>query len=341
MSSMTEEVVFKEPTYFFANSFISIIESIYKCKSYNYKFKNNNAELNSSLMECKSLFGKKMASMPLGYYPPLSGENSIENHEKAIEKAIEITDKKPKFYLEYKTYARFEDSFVKENQLKVISPSIVSELQLCESYDEQLKGFKKSLKQNLRTTARKAESERVVLQETTSIDDLKKWYHLLVKLYRDKHQMITQPYELYHSFLTAKDTEWQGKLLVAKKDENIIGGIFILADKNHWEYSWAATDPNYNYLGINTLLVNFGIKLAIEAKAKTYSFGSTPPTDEKLIYFKSRWGCIKKPIYYYYWNHIPKPIDLNSDYKLIRSLYKFIPIWFLKMAPKYLVPLLI
>lgn len=315
---------------------------MYGCKSNNFQLELGERSVTCSSVKCRSLFGKKITSLPFNFYPPLLGKQELNDHYPCIEKLIDQTQQLNKQYLEYKTFDQLEDHFVKEHGLKCVNPSIVSELYLEDTYEQQLKGYKKSLKQNIRTTSKKLHEEGITLEISSSIKDLKSWYHLLVKLYRDKHQMITQPFGLYKRLLlnNEKKEGWGSTLFIARKRNEMIGGIFVIWDKDHWEYSWAATNPDYNRLGINTLLVDFAIQEAIRSGAKTFSFGSTPPSDEKLIYFKSRWGCTTKPIYYYYWNHEPKPVDLNNDFKIIRKVFQYVPLPILKFIPKYLVPLL-
>lgn len=325
-----------------APSFVEIMRT-----SYGYESKHDVVDgTGYSAVLCNSLLSKnKLSSFPFNFYPPLLNDKVDEDSslidEMVFDKMIHQAKKLKNGYVEYKTFTTLSDVFVKQHQIANVEPSIVSILKLKNSYEDQLKGFGKSLKQNIRTTGRKLPDNGIELIRSKDQNDLKKWYHLLVILYRDKHAMISQPLSLYQNLLAYKGEDWNAELFLAKKGKDVVGGIFILKDKNHWEYSWAATDGRLHKLGLNTLLVDFAIQKAIEEKVQSFGYGSSSPQDEKLIYFKSRWGCTSKPIHYYYWNHIPKPIDLESSFSFARKVYKMIPLTILKVLPEFLVSKLI
>lgn len=323
--------------YFHQESFINLIENVYGCKSEHLLLKENSGSLGVPLMRCQSfMFGKKLTSMPFNFYPPLLHQKDEVDHEGVFSHLIKITPNK--YYLEYKTFDNLNPSFMEKYGIKGIQPSVVSELALKPTYEEQLKGYGKSLRQNIRTTSKKIVEHNVILKGSNDIDDLRDWYNLLVRLYRDKHSMIAQPYSLYEKLFSNEDTNWAARLFVAKKGNLVLGGIFIIQDQDHWEYSWAAFDSSHNKLGLNSLVVNFAIEKAIAEGAKSFGFGSSSPDDEKLIYFKSRWGCTSKPINYYYWNKTPKPVNLGESYGFAKSVIRKLPVFLLKRLPEYLVP---
>jgi len=316
-------------------SFIAVTKHVYRCDPCHFILNGQTEAFGVPCYKVKTpMSGRKITSSPFNFYPPLVG---VGNEELAVLALINLTKKNgPDWYLEYKTFTELDCTFVKEIDLRQVESSVVSYLNLADSYNEQIQRYGKSLRQNLRTTYRRAKEKSIYIQWADQISDLKDWYELLVRLYRDKHNMITQPLELF--LLLYK--KGLGKLLVTRKSGVVIGGIFILCSPQRWDYSWAAYDSSYGKIGLNTMLVDEAIKRAIGNKIKVFDFGSSSPDDEKLIYFKSRWGCESHKVKYYYWNHIPKPLDLESSFILARRAYSWLPIFVLKKLPTLIVPLL-
>jgi hypothetical protein len=150
--------------------------------------------------------------------------------------------------------------------------------------------------------------------------------------------MITQPWGLFLALLDGKHP--LARLAVARRDGKVAGGVVVLMGRQDWEYSWSAYDPEYAGLGLNTLLVDWVIREAIQAEAKRFGFGSTPPGDRDLLYFKSRWGCEHRPIRYYYWNTRHSPADLQHSYGLARAILRRMPVAVLERLPALVVPFL-
>jgi len=319
--------------------FIQIIESVYHVKACHRVIKDNSNEVGVPCYYVNTpLSGKKITSSPFNFYPYLIGKS---DDLLAINELITLAKKYGnKCYVEYKTFTEINAESIKKNNLMKVDSSIVSNLHLYTSYDEQTKKYSKSLRQNLRTTYKKINDLGITIKYAEKENELDVWYKLLVRLYRNKHQMITQPDILFKKLFNARNSYGMkiGKLLLAYDNGKIIGGIFMLDGNQHWEYSWAAYDLSYAKYGINTILVDHAIRHAIEQKVKTFGFGSSSINDKDLVYFKSRWGCQEKIIKYYYWNHKPSHIDLNTSFAFARTLYSYLPISLLKRIPKYVVP---
>lgn len=277
------------------------------------------------------LSGHKVSSMPFNFYPPLSGQ---KNAQAAVCQLISIAKEAgSKYYVEYKTQDLLPQTFVEEHALAKIPFSVTSELILQGSMNEQRRLYKNRHRTKVNRALRNEEGFEISTANDSK--SLREWYDLLVRLYRDKHRMICQPFKLFQNLLQLKDC---ATLLIVKHNGEIIGGLFLLHDKNRWDYSWGAMKSGYEKTGANTLLLDSAIGHALNAGAKRFGFGSSSPSDEKLMFFKQRWGCEERMVYAYYWNHNPRPIDLNQNFGLARRVYSLLPIWMLKVVPNYIVP---
>ena len=315
-------------------AFVSVVEHVYKMRRRHTCLTHAGATTGVPSFEVSSLLsGKKITSMPFNYYPPLTGAQSNETAAKHL--ISQARAEGGRCYAEYKSFERLPLAFCKEFGLTEIVYSIVSDLPLCDSHEAQRKLYKK----RHRTKVNKARRELGGLDISISREpaDLDAWYNLLLLLYRDKHQMICQPLSLYQALLKLTD---HTTLLVARDHQRIVGGLFLMHDAKRWDYSWGAMQSGYDQRDLATLLLDHAIGLAIDAQAEIFSFGSSAPEDAALLFFKQRWGCSEFPIYAYYWNHAPQPIDLNNSFSLARKIISHTPLALLKAAPPLLVPYL-
>lgn len=315
--------------------FIAILERVYRCESVHFVVSGAGGEFGIPAYRIATpMSGRKLTSSPFNFYPPLVGPGDDSTALRAlIERA---QGRGPDWYVEYKTFTNLPEEDVQHLGLRVLEPSVVSQLKLVSSLEEQQLQYKKSLRQNLRTTRRRAEEAGILIDWGSRERDLSAWYRLLVRLYRDKHQMICQPWPLYREL----ESSGLGRLLAARREGRVVGGIFILLSPGRWDYSWSAYDPDYARLGPNTLLVDDAITRAIEAGVTVFDFGSSSAGDEQLRHFKARWGCTDQTIKYYYWNHSPMPFDLHSSYSAARYLFSKLPLALLRRVPTVLVPYL-
>lgn len=322
----------KEHAYLNAPEFISALERVYKIKSRHARVVVEGQAMGVPAFEVSSfLSGAKITTAPFNFYPPLTGARL---DDAGVQQLIALAKTKgPRCYAEYKTFERFGDVAQKDLCLSEMIYSIVSELALCTDIEAQRKNYKK----RHRTKVNKARRELSDIQITTSRDlcDLKDWYILLLRLYRNKHKMICQPFALYRQLL---EMQAHSTLLLAIVQGQIVGGLFLLHDSRRWDYSWGAIHTDYDQRDLSTLLLDHAISLAIDEGAQTFGFGSSAPSDSALLFFKQRWGCEERPVYAYYWNHRPKPVDLNTSFSLARQIIARTPLWVLRTTPPFLVP---
>jgi hypothetical protein len=334
-----EDLVLKDvnSTVLHTPHFIRIIEQVYKCKAVPQVINTEEGLCGIPAFRVRSLLsGQKLTSMPFNFYPSLLGaSDDLRAFLHLVDLAKELGKN---FYVEYKTFNDLQIESLHGKPIFKASPSIVSVLPLREDYEKQQAGFSKSRRTDVRRTRRRAMERGIQFTIVKDLKTVREFYDLLCRLYRDKHRMIPQPKVLYEQIYRLLVPLGLADFYLAVKDKEVLAGIVVLKKSSHWEYSWAASSEQYRGLGLNALLVDLAIQDAIAGGAETFGFGSSSPNDKQLLYFKGSWGCENWPIYYYYWNHEPKPIDLETSFLTIRSFFPYIPLWLMRFVAPYLVP---
>lgn len=283
----------------------------------------------------RSVFGRKITSMPFNFYPPLLGD---VDERAAVQRLVDMArDRGPSWYVEYKTFTPGleEGSPV---PLVGIRPSLVSSVHLANDSDEQRRGYAKNHRQRLRTAANHARREGVKVGPARSLEDVARFYRLLVALYRDKHRMIPQPYGLYAGLYSLTGAQGGCDILLARRGAEVLAGIVVLKGPRSREYCWGATGPHAAKKNYGALLVDRAVSDAVAAGAREFGFGSSSPTDKDLLFYKERWGCTHRPINYYYWNKEPRPVDLEHSFRLVRKVFPLVPGAVLRAVSRFAVP---
>ena len=327
----------KDSTILHDPHFTRIVEEVYRCRAVPQVIKVENGLCGIPAFEVRSLLsGRKLSSMPFNFYPALLGS---QDDQAAFSHLTRMASELGRgFYVEYKTFGDLQTQSLHGEPVSKISPSIVSVLPLREDYEKQQAVYSKSRRGDVRRTRRRAQEIGVEFTRAKDITLVREFYDLLCRLYRDKHQMIPQPRTLYEQIYYVLVPQGFADFYLAWKDEKVLAGIVVLKKNNHWEYSWAASSEQYRELGLNALLVDWAIRDAIANGIKSLGFGSSSPHDNGLLYFKSSWGCKHRPIHYYYWKHEPKPIDLETSFPIVRRMFPYLPLSFIRFVAPYLVP---
>lgn len=134
--------------------------------------------------------------------------------------------------------------------------------------------------------------------------------------------MVFQPFSLYERLLRL---EGAAKLLVAKSNEGVIGGLFMLSDGPVLHYNWGARSQLSN-VSVGTLLIDHAVRHAAQAGYRYFDFGSTALSDRNLLDFKLKWGCENIPVYRYHTLTRPADVDLGSSYASARRWFSRVPV---------------
>jgi len=276
----------------------------------------------------KGIFGKKIVSTPFNFYNQPLFDNE-EAGKSLIEHAINIGKKENVGYIELKALKKFDPGLVSQLDLKENEHYFISNLKLIQKYEEK---YYLRLRKNLRTLKRNAEKENIKIKELENENNLKQFYNILVKLYRDKHNMIPQPYRLFYEMYNVFNKNF--KLLTAQHNDKVIAGMVLLFFKKRVVYAYGASDQDYVNFSPGTLLIDETIKKSSAEGYEELDFGVTSPYQESLLDYKSNWGAEPSKLPYYYYliksDKIPD-LDYHTSYKNIRKYFKYVPLNLVKL----------
>lgn len=193
------------------------------------------------------------------------------------------------------------------------------------------RGFSSNLRNSLRRNANKATRLGVDFRHSTAEKDLYDFYYgVLAPQYVRKHRMVFHPFGLYRSLLI----NGMASLSLAFWEGRVIGGLVLIKDQGGVHYAWGASEAP-EQLAVGALLLHFSILYALRLGLDWFDFGSTPLSDDDLLKFKMRWGCIAYPVRRYYTLRAPREIDLNSSFALTRRIYALLPpSWACSLMPR-------
>lgn len=318
-----------------------IMRDVYKCDP-NYKIiEKDDGFAGLTMFRIKSILsGKKLTNMPFNFYPEPLFDNEnllIELFEQVIlESKHQGVDN-----IEIKTITPLPQKLIHHLKVHTSIPFLDSILELPENYNILNKSFSKSMRQNLRTSKNRCDKHGgVAINTVRNSFQLEQFYHLLIKMYRDKHRMVCQPFSLFREIFNAENETFNGRVYFASVNDQMTNAVFLILDKLRMKayYSWAANDDAHRNLGLNYLLLEQAVKELIEQDYESLDFGSTPVGDESLLFFKNRWNCVHKPVYYYGLLKPIKQVDYNNSYLWARNLYRYIPLSILKRLMPVIVP---
>lgn len=120
-------------------------------------------------------------------------------------------------------------------------------------------------------------------------DDIKRIYDLIL-LMRKKKGLPPHPYRFFaNMWKIYSDLGAYYAPCITYKGK-IVSAAIILKYKDVMYYEYAASDPSYQHMGSNQLLLWETIKFGIEKGMKRFDLGRSHPDNHSLIQFKSRWG---------------------------------------------------
>jgi hypothetical protein len=233
------------------------------------------------------------------------------------------------------------DETIAEFGLSLTAESVETLLALPKGADAAMA----SLPQKQRWKFRKAQSgavaQGVAVRRFSDGPTLRRFYAVLLRAYRDKHQMLPQPYAMFERLVAGSDAARRCFGYVAERTGSgeILGGIFIVMDESQWCYGWGANLPQAEAeaMDLGTLLIGTSILDAADEKAPVYSFGASPVSHELLRRFKRKWGGQEHPVLTYGWREELKPVDLHGGFGLAKAVLARMPLKALELISPHAV----
>jgi hypothetical protein len=191
--------------------------------------------------------------------------------------------------------------------------------------------YKKRFRTQIRKYEKYRKLENIQIIKSNNPSDLKIFYNHLAKSYTKKHKMIFQPYAIYEKLIYEN-----GFLVLAKFENELLGGGFFIEDCQTLHYGWGSYSNTKEY-SVASEILNFAISYAWEQGLSYFDFGSTPLTDENLLFSKLKYGSEPLGVYQYS-NFDKRVINLNDDMKILRNIFSFSPVKINKSISKLAVP---
>jgi CelD/BcsL family acetyltransferase involved in cellulose biosynthesis len=180
-----------------------------------------------------------------------------------------------------------------------------------------------------RRAIRKAEKEGVTVRVSSTLEDTRRFYDLMVHT-RRKHGLLPQPWRFFKNIHKHLIAPGHGYLLLADYQGQTIAGDLLLRFRDQLTYKFNASDPQFLEVRPNNLLLWQAMHLGAEAGQRTLDLGRCELDNEGLRRFKLLWGAREQRVGYY---HYPETIAGSAllSAKPTRAALSF----FVKHAPDF------
>lgn len=277
-------------------------------------------------------FGKKISSSPYNFYnQPIFDDP--ESGKALLQKLISVGKENKVKNITLKSVVEIDDNLALQMGFLKKFYYYTSILRLKNDPEETVKAYSKRLTKNLRTLKRNAEKSNIEIREARSLQEVEKFYDMMLLLYRDKHNMITQPFALFKSMYEDLSEQKKFSLLLAWKDEQVIAGMIRLYFNKKIMYAYGSSDEKYKNFSPSSLLIDYTIRTESEKGNESLDFGVTSPYQESLLNFKSSWGAVPQKLPFYYYLITEKEIvekDYYNSYTFLRKPFKYLPSFLIK-----------
>jgi hypothetical protein len=139
---------------------------------------------------------------------------------------------------------------------------------------------------------KKAKSQHVIVNESTSRTDVDAWYPIYLETMR-RNFVPPRPLRLFHAFWDLLRPRGFMRLLVARVEDThqIIGGTILFTYRDSTFAAFAATRQEEFSRHPNDILHWVGIHDACRSGSRLYDFGEVPSDAPNLARFKRKWNC--------------------------------------------------
>jgi Acetyltransferase (GNAT) domain len=205
---------------------------------------------------------------------------------------------------------------------------------LCGGYDAVLARMRARHRTKLRSVVKVAHDVGIVAQKFNDTETLKRFYQTMLRAYRDKHQMIPQPFSLFEQLLGLGQGPRgaHGYAAIDETTGTFAGGIIILKDETQWCYAWGANSAAYESFEIGTLLIAHAIEQASQTGVPLFSLGMSSLSQENLRRYKRGWGGEEHDVVTYHWRERAQSVDLAKDFSFAKRTLSVSPLSLIQMV---------
>jgi CelD/BcsL family acetyltransferase involved in cellulose biosynthesis len=189
---------------------------------------------------------------------------------------------------------------------------------------------------NARKAVRKAEKSGIRIVTGNTLDDYKKFYHLL-EVTRKEQGAPVYPYSFLLNLYGKLLPKGMCKLYLALYGNEVVAGILMLLYKRCaiYGYGGSVSDSELLKMRPNNLLFWEAIQDCYRGGYEVFDFGATPISHTGLLQFKRQWGTKVEEMPYSFMPRTGKisTIDRNSKkVALVGRLLKICPLSILRLV---------
>ncbi len=151
---------------------------------------------------------------------------------------------------------------------------------------------------SVRRAIRKAEKSSLDIEISSSLDALRDYFSLHC-LTRRQHGLPPQPFRFFLNIHRHVVSQNLGMIVSAKYRERPIASAMFFHAGAEVIYKFGASDPAFQELRANNLVMWEAIKWCIRNGKKILDFGRTSAANDGLRRYKLGWGAEERPIHYY------------------------------------------
>jgi CelD/BcsL family acetyltransferase involved in cellulose biosynthesis len=287
---------------------------------------NDNGVVTGSLplFLCETAFGRSLISSPFFIFGGIISDD--DNVTSAlISKAKEISKEHKTKQLLIKQRNELSPTLVESHSLKRVVHEHTFYLKLDKDPQSVLKKLPKG---SVRWGIKKAKNSGVSVRYGITEPDLKEFYHLFI-MTRKNIGVPSYPYKMFKEIWERFHQSNNVKLLLADYKNETVAAIMVYLYNGMMSYAHAAAKPRKDTLSAQPYhaLLWEAIEHACENDFKVFDLHGASPQMKGLYDFKKRWADETAELpYYYYPNTTPYNDPEDERFKLIRKIWKTLPL---------------
>jgi hypothetical protein len=278
---------------------------------------------------CDLVTARRYSSLPR---TPLGGMLSNNEYisKALIDEAINRVNSRANTFLQLKSYS---PDLNRNNNIidKIVwRPSFFIELP---DDPSKVRFGNKKQHHRVKWAVNKAKKIGITVREASTEEDIKNWYKIYLKTMR-WHAVAVRPYRFFKFLWENLRPKELLTVLMAKvgseSNKQLLSGSFFLHFNKTFFYSFNGRCKEGLVAHANDLIQWTAIHRAVEKGYSQYDMGEVSGCNNSLAHFKTKWGCISKPVYHYYYplnkKMKDKEIDIAKDETLRKLIWRNIPL---------------
>jgi hypothetical protein len=292
----------RDASIFHTSAWARVIQETYRFEPFYFRTENSAPVAALALFEVTSwLTGRRGVALPFTdeCAPLCSDEHSFG---KLFEFARQIGERRNWKSIEMRDCSEWEGS--RRSSLSFYGHA----LEMNVDAPTLFKGFHESV----RRAIRKAEKSGVDITFENSESGMREYYKLHC-ITRGKHGLPPQPFDFFRSIGRNLISPGLGFITLARFKGRPIGGAVFFTHESKALYKFGASDPRYDRLRPNNLVMWRAIQRLCASGVKQLDFGRTSFHNEGLRRYKLNWGVRERTINYLKWDYRRSAVAHERD----------------------------